>query len=388
MKILLIGGTGLLSTDVMNLAVARGYEVYILNRGRNLSKIPPDVKVLRANIRDKNEVEAVLDGLSFDVVADFLSYLPRELENTLAVLVNKCKHFIFVSSACAYCRSNSDVVITERTPLGNSKWDYGKNKEKCEDLLRSTCEKFRIQYTIVRPYITYGNTRLPYGVMPPYGWHWTLVERIRNEKPIFLWDDGAVVCTITHVSDFSKGFVGLFCNESAYNEDFHIVSDDRISWKELLLLIGRMIGKSPVIVEIPSVFAAHKIPSIGGMLLGDRAISAKFDNGKIKKAVPDFTCGTSLENGIKRTLQYYRENNYLNGIDYAWDAKMDKLINDYYREELNVSPPLNLFFIDYLSTKSLENKFNYYVNRYMQESVIKFFGPCIRAMNYLVRFFK
>jgi nucleoside-diphosphate-sugar epimerase len=365
-KILLIGGTGVLSTDVMNLSLKKGYAVYILNRGYHTKFIPRGVILLQADIKNANEVNSVIKDLCFDVVVDFITY---NIKNSLSLFQNRCSQFILISSACAYRRDKLDGIITEESPLGNHNWDYSTNKVACEEYLISKCSEVGLKYSIVRPYITYGNTRLPYGIMPPYGWHWTLIARILNDKPVFLWDNGAAICTITHTADFAKGLVGLFGNPKTYNEAFHIVSDESISWKELIYLIGKLINKKPLIAEIPSVYAAAKLPFLKGMLLGDRSLDAVFDNSKIKNAVPEFICTTPLEKGISQTIEYYRANNFLKGIDYKWDAQMDKLIYDYLKE---ISPDklkgLNLKFVKYLEG-SFKGKLMYCKYRYFPNPV-------------------
>lgn len=364
MKVLLIGGTGLLSGDVTNLSIKEGHTVYVLNRGHHTDLIPPGVMLLKANIKNAIEVNRVIKDLFFDVVVDFISYNIRDLKNSLSIFQNRCSQFIFISSACAYRRDKSDGCLTEDSPLENQNWDYSINKVACEKYLISKCTEIGLKYTIIRPYITYGNTRIPYGLMPQYGWHWTFIARLLTNKPIILWDKGEAICTLTHVSDFAKGVVGLFGNPKAYNEAFHIVSDDRLTWNELATLLGKLVNKQPILIEIPSDYIAKKMPSIKGMLLGDRSLDAIFDNSKIKNAAPEFICDMSLEKGILQTIEYYRDNSYINGIDYKWDAQIDKLINGYLKEtNPDKLKTLNLKFVNYLLV-SFRNKITYYTYRY------------------------
>jgi dTDP-D-glucose 4,6-dehydratase len=254
------------------------------------------------------------------------------------------------------------------------KIDYiWENKVACENYLISKCTEVGLKYTIIRPYITYGNTRIPYGIMPPYGWHWTFIARLLSNKPIMLWDKGEAICTLTHTSDFAKGVVGLFGNPKAYNEAFHIVSDDRLTWKEVASLIGKLVNKQTILVEIPSEYIAKKMPSIKGMLLGDRSLDAIFDNSKIKNAVPEFICNMPLEEGNLQTIEYYRDNNYINGIDYKWDAQIDKLIHDYLKEtNPDKLKSFNLKFANYLQV-SFKNMFTYYTYRYFPKYFTSFF---------------
>jgi nucleoside-diphosphate-sugar epimerase len=361
-NVLLIGGTGILSTDIMLYSMRIGYKVSILNRGYSCKIIPDQVTHIKVNIRDTDSVRKSIEYMFFDIVIDFLSYLPSELRQTLSVFQNHCNQFIFISSACVYRRAVEDGIISENSPLINPNWDYSINKYNCEKLLLEYSKKINLEYTIIRPYITYGNTRIPYGIMPNAGFHWTFIARILNDKPIFIWDDGNVTCTLTHTSDFAKGVVGLFENPRAYNEAFHIVGDERITWKNLLHLIGEILNKYVKIVFIPSSFIIKEMPEIKGMLLGDRSLDAKFDNSKIK-SVTDFASNTSIENGVRNTIEYYKQNNYMKGIDYVWDAKIDRMISKYLKKMGKSS--LNLKFKDYLLNASFYDKFAYYTNRYL-----------------------
>jgi len=387
LKILIIGGTGALSSDVVKLSLLKNYSVYILNRGKKTELISEKIHVLKADIKNKVQVNKVLKNLYFDVVVDFLSYKVADIKNTVSLFKSRCDQFVFISSACVYRRAEEDGVITEQSPLINPSWNYSKDKVECEDYLISECAGIGLKYTIVRPYITYGDTRIPYGIMPSYGWHWSLISRILNDKPIFIWDQGQAVCSITHTSDFAVGLVGLFNNSKAYNEAFHIVGDETISWKDLLYLIGQLIDKKPLLAEIPALYASEKLPELKGMLLGDRSLNAIFDNSKIKEAVPEFASEISLEKGIASTIRYYKDNNYLKGIDYKWEGQMDSLIYSYYKD----TDPNKLVNHNLILRKQFKISFKessvYIIYRYFPNPLIKLYEISLKVL-YRVGFIK
>jgi len=385
MRVLLIGGTGVLSSDVMQRSLKKGHNVFILNRGNNIKSIPDNVTLFKADIKLKNEVDNILKDMFFDVVVDFISYNVSDLKNSLSLFQNRCHQFILISSATVYQRTKLDGCLTEDSQLGNHNWSYSKNKVACEKYLIAKCNEIKLNYSIIRPYITYGNTRIPYGIMPPYGWHWTFISRILNDKPIMLWDNGETICTLTHTSDFAKGVVGLFGNTKAYNESFHIVSDERITWEELLLLIGNLVNKKPICIKIPSEYVGKKIPSLKGILIDDRSLNAIFDNSKIKNAVPEFVCTTPLRKGILQTIEYYKNNKYLKGIDYKWDAQIDKLIH-YYLKENNPDKlkDINLKFVNYLHG-TFKDKYTYYIYRYSPKAFIKIYELINKILRRLIK---
>jgi len=243
MKVLLIGGTGVLSTDIMRLSLDKGHQVYILNRGNRKQLVPNEVICLKADINKSNEVIHAIDPFKFDVVVDFLCFNKKELLNHVEIFEDKCKQFVFISSATAYFKKTENETITEKTPIGNPNWNYALNKSECEALLKEKCSLNGMKYTIVRPYVTYGDTRIPFAIIPNYGWHWTFVARILNRKPIVVWDKGEAICTLTHTTDFAKGVVGLFGNEKGFNEDFHITCDERHKWRDVAEIIGEIVDR-------------------------------------------------------------------------------------------------------------------------------------------------
>lgn len=357
-NILLIGGTGTLSTAVMKRAVMCGYNVYVLNRGNHNEMLLPSVIPLIADFYDESSIRKVIEGLSFAVVVDFLSRKPQDVERTLLLFLN-VEQYIFISSACVYRRSPEDGILTENAPKPNNNWSYSIEKLRCEEVLMELSKNYGINYTIVRPYITYDNKRIPFGLAPSHNTtHWTIIARILSGKPMFLWDDGMTKCTLTHVDDFSIGLVGLFENPQAYNEDFHIVTDKSLSWLDMLLLLYEMLGVKPNIIFVPTDYICHCLPEYRGMLLGDRALNAEFDIAKLKRAVPYFEPSVSLEDGLAEVIAYYRAHNFLDGIDYAWDGKIDRLISSYGKS-------CNLHYRDYLGEKRISNYWKYLIGRHV-----------------------
>ena len=127
MNVLLLGGTGTLSMDIMLLSLQKGYAVYILNRGNSNQNVPKSVNILKADIRDRDNVVSVLSGLRFDVVVDFLSRTSKDIINTYTIFDDICEQYIFISTACVYKR-DQNVLITEDSDMPNTNWSYNINK--------------------------------------------------------------------------------------------------------------------------------------------------------------------------------------------------------------------------------------------------------------------
>ncbi|MBP7509681.1 MAG: NAD-dependent epimerase/dehydratase family protein, partial [Prolixibacteraceae bacterium] len=153
MKALFIGGTGIISSASTILAIERGIELYHLNRGISDSKrpVPNEVINLNSDIRNFEQTSKVLDGLSFDVVVDWISFVPEHLENNLKLFKGKTNQYLFISSASAYQTPPEKLPVTEDTPLENPFWQYSRNKIACEEYLKKNASGFGMNYTIVRP---------------------------------------------------------------------------------------------------------------------------------------------------------------------------------------------------------------------------------------------
>ncbi len=330
MNILIIGGTGVISYDVARLAVQNGFDVTILNRGLHRDRMPRGASLLTADITDLEEVQLRAKSLRFDVVVDFLSYTPAQLERTMRLFAGKCMHYIFISSATVYGEKKPGVAITEMTPANNHRWAYAQSKIACEKTLEQFCLGLDLPYTIVRPYVTYGDTRIPFAVIPR-GRHWSLMRRILQGKPIILWDDGSALCTLTHSADFAEGLLGLCGNTMAYNTAFHVTSDETFTWCEVLSIIADTVGMIPVVVHIPSCDIENELPEMEHELSGDKATNMVFDNAKLRRAVPGFTCKIPFREGLARTIAYFQSHPEMMTVDYRWDARIDRLIHRHCR---------------------------------------------------------
>lgn len=319
-NVLILGGSGILSTDVLKECLCRNIEVTCVTRGTRDHRIPDGIKIIHGNVF---EIETVLDKLEdrYDAILDFLSFDVADLKYKLDNLSKYCIQYFFVSSSTAY--SFKDEIITEDTQLGNEYWDYGDNKVKCENFIRKNAAKYGIKYTIIRPYITYGKTRIPFGIIPVSGEYWTLANRILHNKPILLWDDGVARCTLTNTRDFAMGFVDLIGNEKAFNEAFHITSDEVLTWKDVLNIICKNLNKSAIVFSEKTGNIIEILPEYNGVLNGDKARDRIFDNSKIKSAAPNFKDFIPFEVGISETIKHYLDNPIERTMLYRWDGKID-----------------------------------------------------------------
>ncbi len=330
MKVLFIGGTGIISAAVSKLAIERGIELYLFNRGRNDEFFPEEAKQIKGDIKNLEEMESLLADHFFDVVVDWIAFTPSDIERDIKLFSGKIGQFIFISSASVYQKPLEHYLVTEETPTVNPFWKYSQDKIACEERLAQEFANSGFPYTIVRPSFTYGVTLIPAIVantMKPM----TLVDRIRKGKKVIVPGDGNSLWVMTHNTDFAKGFVGLMGRDEAIGEKYHITSDEVLTWNQIIRTIGEVVGVEPKIIHIPSNLIYYYAPKIGEGLLGDKTTSVVFDNSKIKKLVPEFECTVSYKEGITRSLKWLEEHEDYCGIDQETNATIDKIISKYER---------------------------------------------------------
>ena len=327
-KALFIGGTGTISTAItQRIASMPGWELYLINRGNRSRVIPPNVKLILADINDEEDVRLKLEGLQFDCVCDFIGFVPSQVERDYRLFKDITKQYMYISSASAYEKPVSNYIITEETPLVNPYWQYSRDKIACEAFLMEKYRDEGFPVTIIRPTYTYDERSVPLSVMGNSG-SWQVLDRMLQGKQVIIHGDGTSLWTMTHNSDFAKGFTGLMANEKAIGQAIQITSDETLTWTQIYQCVADALGVELRPYYISSYFLADIAPEYDfkGGLLGDKACSVVFDNSKLKSLVPDFKPEVPFAQGIKRTVDYIHEHPQLKRPDPQFDAWCDNII--------------------------------------------------------------
>lgn len=228
--------------------------------------------------------------------------------------------YVFISSASAYQTPARRLPITESTPLVNPRWQYSRNKIACEDLLVRLVRERDFPATIVRPSHTYDRTASPLD-----GGGSTL-RRVLEGREVVVHGDGSSLWTLTHNTDFAKGFVGLLDLPAAIGDAFHITNDEWLTWDAIVTMLADAAGQEPNIVHVPSDAIASAAPEWGAGLLGDKTHSSVFDNSKVKALVPEFVCTTPFSEGARAIVEWHRADQSRLAVDQAHDATVDQLV--------------------------------------------------------------
>lgn len=303
MKVLFIGGTGNISAACAEALHDRGQEILVLTRGR--SAVPAAYRAVSADRKDATAVQAALQGLSIEVVVNFLGYDLVDVQADYALFHQRVRQYVFISSATVYAKPAPQLPITERTPLGNAWWDYAQKKLACEDWLRQRWVESRFPVTIVRPSHTYSKRWIP---NPVSSSAYNFAARLEQGKPVFVPDAGENPWTLTAASDFAVGLAGLVGNAAAIGEAYHITGDEVLTWNQIYAEIAAALGiESPEVLKIPTEFICQRVPRMAGPLKGDKAQPGVFDNSKIKRLVPEFKTHKPFRVGIREAVAWLRE---------------------------------------------------------------------------------
>ncbi len=330
MKALFIGGTGTISAAIVRRLINElGWEVWLLNRGNRLDAVPAQVHSIVADIHDEADVARKLEGMTFDVVSDFIAFTVDAVERDYRLFRGKTKQFMFISSASAYHKPAASYIITEGTTLSNPHWRYSRDKIACEEFLMRKYREEGFPVTIIRPSHTYDERSVPLGVHGNKGF-WQVIRRMLDSKPVIIQGDGSSLWTLTFNTDFAVGYTGLMGNRHAIGEAFQITGDEVLTWDQIYRTIADALG-----VELKAVHVASEyLDAVGkpygydfeGSLIGDKSVCAVFDNSKLKRAVPDMRTAVRFDQGVRIALQYVLSHPECQVPDPEFDQWCDRVI--------------------------------------------------------------
>ena len=328
MKILMIGGTGTISSAITRQLAQSNNELWLLNRGSRKNEVPNNVKQIIADIDNEAEVLRQIGDTQFDAVCEFIGFLPSQVERDIRLFKGRTKQYVYISSASAYNKPAANHVITEGTTLANPYWEYSRNKIACEALLLKEYREDGFPITIIRPSHTYCERAVPVSVHGLKG-SWQVLKRMMEGKPVLVHGDGSSLWTLTWNEDFARGFIGLLGNPKAIGEAFQIMSDEQLTWNQIYECVAKALNVTPKLYHVASDFLAATSPKewdFTGNLLGDKAVTVVFDCTKLKRAVPGFQATTRFDEGVRRCVAYILAHPELQIEDPEFDAWCDRVI--------------------------------------------------------------
>lgn len=323
MKVLFIGGTGIISSACSKLALEQGIDLYLLNRGQSFRPVPTGAQVLHGDIRDAQSARSALAGMNFDAVVNWIAFTTEHIETDLELFRGRTGQYVFISSASAYQKPPINMPVTESTLLDNPWWQYSRNKIACEERLVRAYREEKFPATIIRPSHTYDRTLIP------MDGGWTVMDRMLRGQKVIVHGDGTSLWTLTHHTDFARGFNGLLGNPHAVGDAVHITSDEWLPWNQIVEIMARANGTQAKIVHVPSDLIAAYDSNWGAGLLGDKAHSMMFDNSKLKRLVPGFTATVPFARGAEEIVAWYNADPARRKVDDNFNRLCDRILTAY-----------------------------------------------------------
>ena len=310
MRILVIGGTGLISTAAVNAMLRRGHEVITLNRGQSASRIEGEVHRLIGDRHDVDWLTKAVRSVKPHAVLDAICFTPEEMRRTLDALPNRDTHVLFVSTVCVY-GPLSRIPADEdepHTPVS----EYGKNKSACESLLLDHGDRTGQPVTILRPSHCYGPGQ---PLLSLWGYDRKLVHRLRKGKPIVVQGDGEALWQPGFVDDLAEAICEALGNSVVFGKSLNLVGHEIMTWRQFFERMAAAIGCEAELVCCPSEIIHRLEPGVSGMLMEIFRYHGAFDDSRLRTLLPGYASKTSWEEGVRRTVEWIDESETIDCSD-------------------------------------------------------------------------
>jgi nucleoside-diphosphate-sugar epimerase len=305
MKILILGGTGVISRAIVSQSLKQGHQVINFNRGTNVIGFEKDIQTIIGDRKNRDDFEK-LRGVKCDAVIDMISFNPEDAKQTVEMFRDAAGQILFTSSIAAYARPYRTFPVREdaESMWKDPAFQYGYQKAQMENYLQAVMRENQIPVTIIRPSLTLGIGAKGIGVLRQ---NYNIVHRIKSGKPLVLFGDGTVLWSFTFAGDLARGYLLCCGNKNTYNEHFHITNDEVVMWKDFYDAIGELVGIRPRYAYIPSTVLNAANPKLFGHLDFEKKYCSVFDNSKFKKAAPSYKPVITLKEGMGEIIRWWKD---------------------------------------------------------------------------------
>lgn len=299
MRVLILGGTGLISVGIIKHLLARGADITMFNRGKRDVSVDPKVKQLTGDRNDFDVFERRFASERFDVVIDMICYRPQHASSSIRAFRGRCEHFIFCSTVSVYgVKVPPSVLIDESFPL-EPITAYGRDKRDCEEMFLKADKQGDFNVTIIRPSNTYGEGAplIDQLEIDPPSW-----DRIKNGKPVICAGDGLGLWNSTHRNDVGKLFAYGAMNKKTFGQTYNACIDRVFTWRDYYREAAKSLGNPARLYFLPADYIVRQNPQRFKLLQETTAFHGAYSSERAKRDVPEFTCEIPFEEGARRTL--------------------------------------------------------------------------------------
>ena len=316
MKLLIIGGTGNISTPITRMMQGNGHDITLFNFDQKRPEwLLPEVKVILGDRKDLPQYEnQIFKGGSYDCVIDMICFEPEDAAKDIALFKGRTEQFIFCSTVDVYPKTPSCYPLSEETEIGAlPSFQYGWEKVECEKLFWEAHHQGDFQLTVIRPAATYNESWSP-GVHS-FGGQTYHLDRIRKGKPIIMHGDGTSIWVASYRDDTARAFVGAAFNKVAFGQAYNATGDEWMTHNHIWRTIARLMNApEPDFVYIPTLLLAKLAPVEAEWCRENFMHNNIFDNSKAKRDL-GFRYTVCYEEGVKKCLKYLSENNLIENCD-------------------------------------------------------------------------
>ena len=359
MRVLLLGGTGAMGLPLIKILSNRGDQVFVTSRAEHRST--KNIHYLRGNAHDENFLSEILKQ-KYDTIVDFMVYSSNEFISKVNKLLESTNQYIFTSSSRVYAESR--IPITERsarlldvsTDTGFLATDeYSLAKARQENVLFSSGS---VNWTIIRPYITYNVERLQLGTLEKNIW----LYRALNNRTVPLPKDVAYhYTTMTFGDDVAQAIAALIGNKMSYGEVFNLTGTQYMRWLDVWRIYNSVLQETGITVELYQPDNSSGIWQIIGneyQVRYDRMYDRLFDNSKLLSICPNLVF-IPMEKGIAKCIRQFIKNPRWSG---PFGCRLEAYLNSQTREKLNLSEltgiTTKLRYLGYMWFPGILNKLN------------------------------
>ncbi len=266
MRIVILGGAGLISSHITQQLLARGDDVWHFNRGQraagfgDISFCGPIHTIVGDRAQAARFEAQMRNAPMFDCVIDMIGYGPADVESDLRAFAGRCGHLIFCSTVDVYAHPHPQGALPYREDAPQAGRNaYAANKMACEAILSAASQRGDLNVTIIRPAYTYAEGAL---ILDSLGWRATYLDRLRKGKPIIVHGDGQSLWCACHAQDVARAFVNAAGNPVAFGKSYHTAGEEFLTWNQYHEMVAQAIGAPPpTLVHIPTDVLARALPS-------------------------------------------------------------------------------------------------------------------------------
>lgn len=317
MRVLIVGGTGLISLGIVKHLFNRGADITMFNRGKRDNPLPENVRQMTGDRNEYDVFERRFSHDHFDVVIDMIAFSPQQARSDVRAFGGRTTHFIFCSTVCSYgVKIPSYAVVDEQFPQEPIS-EYGKNKLLCEQILLEAHRAGAFKTTIIRPSHTYGEGSPLIDQLEPNPVSW---DRMIKGKPVLIAGDGLGLWNSTHRDDVGKLFAYASLNSVAYGKSYNATTQRIFTWRDYYREVAEVLGVEARLVSMPAEWIVSQDPKRFGLLDEITRYHGAYTSALAMNDLPEFRCEVDFKTGARRTLDDIRQRGALRSDDGLYDS--------------------------------------------------------------------